>query len=171
MSFQSIRRAVIASGLVIGAAAAFSPAAFAGTNDTVPLSGTVTSTVSMTVTNKIATSLDLKGDGTPSASYVSKVADVNISTNNSSGATVTATFGNLVNPDGTTPIPVEVSAVDDGASAPSATGNAVNNTNYTFGSNAAGSVDKDLYIKFTPAALQDPNTYESTLTLNVADNS
>ena len=170
MSYQSIRRAIIASGLVIGAAAAFSPAAFAGTSDTVDLSGSVNSTLDMAVTNKIATPLDLKGDGTTSASYVSKAADVNIATNNSTGATVTVTFGDLVNPDGTTPIPVEVSAVNDGGSAPSTTGVAANNTGYTFGTNAAGGFDKDLYIKFTPADYQDPNSYGSTLTLNVADN-
>ena len=39
MSTKLIRRALIASGLFIGAAVAFSPTAFAGTTDSVTLAG------------------------------------------------------------------------------------------------------------------------------------
>ncbi len=170
MSTKLIRRALIASGLFIGATAAFSPTAFAATDATVPLSGTVASTLAITSTATAgASTLDLDGDGS-AAEHIVKVADLAIATNNEQGYTLTVTSGNLTK-DGGTSIAYKVTTVDDAAAAP-ATGafTIASGTAYTVPTTAAGSVPKDLYIQYTPAALQDAGAYVATINLTVADN-
>lgn len=170
MFTKSIRRALIVSGLFLGTAAAFSPAAFAATDATVDLSGTVASTLAITSeTTGGAGTLDLDGDGT-AAEHIVKAADMAITTNNEQGYTLSVTSGNLTSAGGT-PIAYQVATVADAAAAP-ATGDftVTSGTAYTVATLAAGSVPKDLYIKYTPAALQDAGIYTATITLNVADN-
>ena len=162
MSFQSIRRAVIASGLVIGAAAAFSPAAFAGTTGSVNVSGSVASTLAVTASPTAgAATLELN-DG---LSHIVPVGDLSMSTNNEQGLTLTVNPGNLTKPGGTD-IAFEVTTVDAGTPAP----NAFAPGDHTVATAAARSAAKDLYIKYTPAALQDPGTYNGTINVSVADN-
>jgi hypothetical protein len=170
MSYQSIRRAVIASGLVIGAAAAFSPAAFAGTTGSVGVSGSVTSTLAVTAAaTGDATTLDLDGDGSASE-HIVHVGDLSMLTNNEQGLTLTVSSGNLTKTGGTS-IPFQVTTVADAASAP-ATGDfaIASGSNYTVGTSTAGSVAKDLYMKYTPASLQDPGNYTASISVSVADN-
>lgn len=170
MSTKLIRRALIASGLFIGTAVAFSPTAFAATDATVPLSGTVASTLAITSTATAGASiLDLDGDGS-AAEHIVKVADLAIATNNEQGYILTVTSGNLTKTGGT-PIAYKVTTVTDAAAAP-ATGDfaIASGSNYTVSSTGFGSLPKDLYIQYTPAALQDAGAYVATITLNVADN-
>ncbi|GBO53303.1 hypothetical protein APA_1210 [Pseudanabaena sp. lw0831] len=42
--------------------------------------------------------------------------------------------------------------------------------NYTFLTNQAGSQNRDLYILYTSASLQDPGTYIANITILIADN-
>lgn len=170
MFTKSIRRVLIASGLVLGATAAFSPTAFAQTAGTVPLSGTVASTLAITsAATTEAGALDLDGDGT-AAEHIVKAADMAIATNNEQGYTLTVSSGNLTKANGT-PIAYQVTTVADAAAAPATGGFLVaSGTNYTVSTAAAGSVPRDLYIKYTPAALQDAGAYGATINLTVADN-
>lgn len=172
MFTTSIRRALIASGLVLGVTTAFSPAAFAATSDTVGLSGTVDSTLTITGSATAgATALNLQGTGNAGVETIVKSADLAIDTNNSAGYTLTVSSGNLVNATATTPIAYQVTTVADAAAAPAAAGFTVaSGTNYTVASSAAGSVPKDLYIKYTPATNQDPGTYTATISVSVVDN-
>ncbi|MBN3893072.1 MAG: hypothetical protein HWQ43_29440 [Nostoc sp. JL31] len=168
MSTKLIRRALIASGLFIGAAVAFSPTAFA---DTVDIGGTVTSTLAITTTavTGVDTDLDLGGNDTTPTAHIVQVADLGITTNNEQGYTLTVSSGNLTKTGGTS-IAYQVTTVADGASAPVAGGFTVaSGTDYTVSTTAAGAVAKDLYIKYTPAQLQDPGDYIAQITLNVAD--
>ncbi|MDZ8186434.1 MAG: hypothetical protein RMX96_16480 [Nostoc sp. ChiSLP02] len=161
----------LASALVFGASAAFVPAAFAGTTATVPISGTVASTLEISATATAgANNLDLT---TPSEAIV-EVADLAIDTNNSTGYTLTASSGNLTNSDSATSIPYQVKVVDGTASAP-VTGDftVASGTDLTYATsqaNAVGSNGKSLFIKYTPASLQDPGTYNATINLTVVDN-
>ena len=170
MFSKSIRCALIASGLVLGATAAFSPTAFAQTAATVPLSGTVNSTLAITAAPTAdAALLDLDGDGT-AIEHIVKAADLEIATNNEQGYTLTVSSGNLTK-DGGSPIAYQVTTVLDTATAP-ATGDfaIASGTDYTAATAASGSVPQDLYIKYTPAALQDAGAYVATINLTVADN-
>lgn len=171
MFTKSIRRALIASGLVLGATAAFSPTAFAQTaTTTVPLSGTVTSTLAITATPTTeAGALALDG-AAAGVEQIVKAADLEISTNNEQGYNLSVTSGNLIK-DGGTSIAYQVTTVADGAVAPATAGFTVaSGTAYTVSIATAGSAPQDLYIKYTPAALQDAGAYAGTITLNVADN-
>lgn len=154
--------AVLAVGLMVPALAS------AATEDTVTLGGTVASTLTMEATDTLgAASLDL----TTNSEQIVKVADIAMSTNNSSGLTLTATSGNLAKGDAQTPIAFKVTTVDDAAAAPASGAFTVaSGTNYTAVGSAAGDFPKDLYIAYTPAALQDPGTYSATISLTVSDN-
>lgn len=169
MSIQTIRRALIASGLVVGAMAALTPSAFAGTTGSVILGGTVSSTLAISsAPTATASALPLDGAAAGSAQIV-KVSALSIGTNNEQGLTLTATSGNLVSTGGGgTAIPFQVTSVAAAATAPT-TFAVASGTDYTASSSAAGAFDRDLYIKYTPAALQDPDTYGATINLSVAD--
>ncbi|MHC5777356.1 hypothetical protein [Nostoc sp.] len=170
MSTKLIRRALIASGLFIGTAVAFSPTAFASNTGSVTLGGTVTTTLAIVSTPKsAATALTLTGDG--STAIIVQVADLAITTNNTTGYTLTASEGDLSDPHGDT-IAFKSASVVDAATAPIAadfTGTAGLFTDAS--TTTPGSNPKDLYIMYTPSATQAAGTYGGTITLNVADNS
>jgi hypothetical protein len=138
--------------------------------DTVGLSGTVSSTASVTsVATAGATTLNMGGVGTAIGQQIVKVADVALTTNNTAGLTLTVTSGNLTN--GTDDVAYKVTTVADAASAPlSAAFTIASGTDYTVATSAQGAAAKDLYIAYTPAAVLDPGTYTATITLSVADN-
>jgi hypothetical protein len=143
--------------------------ALAGTSDTVSLSGTVTTTLSIDATDTAgATALDIDGEGS-AGEHIVKVADVAMTTNNEQGLTLTFSGGNLTKTGGTS-IAYRVVTVADGASAPVTgdSGWAAGST--TFQTSAAGDSARDLYIKYTPAALQDPGTYTGSISLSISDN-
>jgi len=163
----SIRRALVLSSLVLGATTLFSAKAMANTSGSVTLNGTVASTLTLTTTTlSAAGALDL----TAPTLRIVQVADLAISTNNEQGYTLTATSGNLAKTGGT-PIAYRVTTTADGGTAPAAGGFAV--ASHTFASSAANALNsngRDLYIMYTPAALQDPGLYEGIITVTVADN-
>jgi hypothetical protein len=115
---------------------------------------------------------DLPMDGLGAAStHVVKIADVSLSTASSGGLTVSITSGQLANADGRTSVSFRVLLVNDGASAPSPSAFTTPSGDlYSVPTSSAGSVEKDLYIRYTPAALQDPGTYSATVNLSVVDN-
>lgn len=143
--------------------------AMAETTDSVSLSGVVTSTLAITATDTAgAAALDLDGDGSASE-HIVKVTDALMTTNNDQGLTLSYSGGNLTKAGGVS-IAYSVLTVADGAAAP-LTGDAGWATGATTdASSAAGDHVRDLYIKYTPAASQDPGTYTGTISLTVSDN-
>jgi hypothetical protein len=144
----------------------FASTSLAATSTSVTLGGTVTSTLQVTSeTATGAATLDLM-----SGQQIVKVADVNMSTNNEQGLTLTASSGNLSKTGGTS-IAYQVTSVADGASAPAGSAFTIaSGEDYTVGTTAAGAADVDLYIKYSPASLQDPGDYAGSITLTVSDN-
>jgi len=168
MFAKTFRNTLIASTLVIAGSVLATPA-MALTTGSVTLGGTVATTLSLTsVDTGTPSALDLSG-----GERILQVADLNIFTNNEQGYTLTASQGNLTKIGGTA-ISFQVLVVGNGATAPvasafiTATGTAY--TYATAAANATGAGDQDLYMKYTPAALQDPGVYAGSITLSVADN-
>lgn len=170
----STSRTLIASTLFLGATALFSSAAFAGTTTgSVNVSGTVTSTLDMSVSSTSgATSLALDSSAA-GVKQTPQVANLNISTNSEQGYDVSVSSGNLVDDDGVgTPIPYRVAVVADGATAADSDFNTAPGTAYHYQTsiaNAPADGARDLYIQYTPAALQDPGSYTATINLTVTD--
>lgn len=150
---------------ILVASLAVSPVAMAATSGSVTLGGSVASTLEITsVDTAGASALDL----TTAGPTIVQVADIEMSTNNEQGLTLTASSGNLTKTGGTS-IAFQVTSVADGATAPT-TFAIASGSNYTVGTSAAGSVLKDLYIKYSPATLQDPGAYGGSISLVVSDN-
>lgn len=152
--------------ILVAGSLALSSIATAATSASVTLSGSVASTLSITSTDTAgASALDLS-----SGEKIVKVADLSMNTNNDQGLTLTATSGNLSKTGGVS-IAFQVTTVADAATAPlSAAFTVASGTNYTVSSSTAGTVAKDLYIKYTPGSTQDPGTYSGSISLTVADN-
>ncbi|MEH1917838.1 hypothetical protein [Nostoc sp.] len=171
MSTKLIRRALIASGLFISAAVAFSPTAFAAPTDTVNLSGEIATQATIEATDTAgATALNLGGEGTIVTDAVVKVADLTMSTNNASGLKISLVGGTLI---GTltgigTPITYQVAVATNGQTP--ATGDYSANISGLSVSNSPAEVEKDLYIRYSAPAINDPDTYEGSILLTVADN-
>jgi len=114
--------------------------------------------------------LPMDGQGTAST-HVVKIADLTLATVDADGLTVYITSGNLTNAEGRTPVAFQVLLVNDGASAPSPSSfTTASGTSYTLPTGAAGTVEKDLYIKYAPASLQDPGVYSAHVDISVVDN-
>ena len=170
---KSLNRFLLVSGLTLGVSCFGASSAMAQlTDDTVTLSGNVTSTLDVdAVDTAAAATLTLQGAGND---QIVKVADVLLTTNNTGGiAMSTAAVGNIVSSDGgTTAIAFDLFSVDDGVAAPAAgafTAGAYAQ-NFTTGFDpATGQLPVDLYIRYDSPALVDPGTYGATITLQVAD--
>lgn len=143
-----------------------SSAAVAATTGSVTLGGSVSSSLSITsVDTAAASTLDLSG-----GQKIVQVADIDMSTNNEQGLTLTASSGDLTKTGGSS-IAFQVSSVADQATAPLAAAFTVaSGSDYTVATSAAGSDAEDLYIMYTPAALQDPGAYAGSISLTVTDN-
>ena len=116
-----------------------------------------------------ASTLDIDGEGSAST-HVVKIADVQLTSDASGGLTVTVSASSIGRVGGR-PIAVQVLLVPDGASPPTASEfTTPAGATHTFSTSSAGTVHRDLYIKYTPAALQDPGEYTASIDLNVADN-
>jgi hypothetical protein len=170
MLSTSLRRVLVASGLAVATSGFMASAAFALTNANVPLSGTVATTLAVTATPVNNTSMDLT---TASVQRV-KVADVTMGTNNATGLTL-AFDANVVFVNQSfaakTPIPVAVQVLA-GASAILPTTGYIAIAGPLFQVTAAQAVSTpySLFVEYTPAALQDPATYNATIGLTVTDN-
>jgi len=132
--------------------------------------GPAFATSSVTATNTAgATNLGLDGEGSAST-HIVKVADLSLSTDSSSGFTLSITSGSLTKAGGT-PVPFQVALVDHNAGAPSSGAFMVaSGSPYLLVTSAAGSLEKDLYIKYTPASLQDPGGYAAVIAVDIVDN-
>jgi hypothetical protein len=137
----------------------------AATIGEVALSGTVTSTVTMSASAG-GGGLDLM----TASEQIAKVSDISSSTNNDTGLTLTVTSGNITKTGGAS-IAFKVWTVADNATAPlTAAFTVASGSSHTPSSSAAGAFDRDLYIAYTPASSQDPGLYEGTISLSVSDN-
>ena len=116
-----------------------------------------------------ANNLPLDGQGSASI-HIVKVADLELSTSHPLGLTLTVGSGSIEKASGT-PIAYQVTTVVDGSPPPSSADFTTSpGSNYVVATNSAGSSSKDLYIKYTPAALQDPGAYNTSISLVVTDN-
>lgn len=121
-------------------------------------------------TTSVASNLILDGEGSAST-HIVKVANFDLSTDDSDGLTLTINFESLTKSGGETPIPFQVTTVAAGSGAPSASDFPVSpDSNYTVSTSSAGASSKHLYIKYTPAAVQDPGAYNTSISLVVKDN-
>jgi hypothetical protein len=117
-----------------------------------------------------ATGLELDGRGSAST-HIVKIAEISLTTSAAGGFTVTVTAGSLIKVDGSTPVSLRVVLVDRDAPSPSAAAFTIpSGTPYVFSTTAAGTVEKDAYIKYTPAALQDPGAYAAVVEIDIVDN-
>jgi hypothetical protein len=115
-------------------------------------------------------SLELDGRGTAST-HIVKIAELSLSSDASVGLTLTITSGSLAKADGSTPVTFQVVLVNRAAQAPaSAAFTTASGTPYLFSTHSAGTVEKDIYIKYAPAARQDPGSYSASVDLDVMDN-
>ena len=122
-----------------------------------------------TTPTAIATSIDLDGEGSANT-HIVKVADVTFSTDSSIGLTLTLTSGSFNKVDGAD-INFQVTTVGNNASAPSGAAFTVpSGSSYTYVTQAAGTESRDVYIRYTPNALQDPGNYSASIQSSVVDN-
>ncbi|NEQ55556.1 MAG: hypothetical protein F6K11_36485, partial [Leptolyngbya sp. SIO3F4] len=99
--------------------------------------------------------LDLDGEGSAST-HVVKVADIAISTDSGSGLTLTISSGDIDRVD-SQPISFQITTVADNAAPPnSGDFSTLSGNNYTYTTNSAGAENRDVYIRYTPRAFQDP---------------
>lgn len=169
---KGFNRFLLVTGLALGASCFGASSAMAQlTDDTVTLSGSVTSTLDVNaVDTAAAAALTLQGAGTD---VIVQIADVLLTTNNTGGITMsTAAGGSITSSDGgTSTIAFDLVSVDDGVAAPAAGafGAGAYTQNFTTGFDAAGQLPVDLYMRYDSPALVDPGTYGATVTLQVAD--
>lgn len=166
---NSILRTLAVLGVSFGMAGVMPSEAFA---DTVNLSGTVSSTLTLSTTaTGTAGALPLDG-GAAGNQQIVQVADLGINTNNEQGYTLTVTSGDLTKSGGTA-ISYQTTTTATGISAVTGDFAVASGTDHTFATsaaNASGSGDRDLWIQYTPASLQDPGSYTGAITVTVADN-
>lgn len=166
---NSILRTLAVLGVSFGMAVVMPSEAFA---DTVNLSGTVSSTLTLSTTPTVtAGSLPLDGAAANNQQIV-QVADLGINTNNEQGYTLTVTSGDLTKSGGTA-ISYQTTTTATGVSAVTGDFTVASGLDHTFATsaaNAAASGDRDLWVQYTPAALQDPGSYTGAITVTVADN-
>lgn len=113
--------------------------------------------------------LDLDGEGNAST-HVVKVADIEISTDSGSGLTLTISSGDIDRVGGQ-PIPFQITTVTDNASSPSSGDFSTSSgNNYIYDTGAAGTENRDVYIRYTPLTFQDPGNYTGSINLSVSDN-
>lgn len=172
---MSLRHSLIASSLILAPITilGFGSAAFASNAaDSVIATGNVPSIIAIDTTATAAASALPMTAGAQTA----HIANVDITSNNTAGITITATStnsGELVsNNNAADNINYTVAIVDDGATAPSS-GTALSSLNQseTTGFNATTGVKPmDLYIIYTVPTLPKKGDYGDTITLTVADN-
>ena len=113
--------------------------------------------------------LDLDGEGNAST-HVVKVADLEISTDGSSGLTLTISSGDIDRVGGQA-VSFQVTTVNDNASPPSSGDfSTLSGNDYTYATGSAGTENRDVYILYTPLTFQDPGNYTGSIDLSVSDN-
>ena len=121
-------------------------------------------------TTSVASNLTLDGQGRTST-HIVKIAHLELSTDDTNGFTLTISSQNLTKSGGETPIPFQVTTVPAGDPSPNDSDFSISpGSNYTVSTTSAGSSSKEMYIKYTPAALQDPGAYNTSISLVITDN-
>lgn len=166
MLSNTLRRVLLASGIVV-ATSFVASSAFAGTTGSVPLGGTVATTLDMAVTAVNNTNMDVT---TASVKRI-KVADITMGTNNATGLNLAlnsaVTFTNTNNK---TPITVGVAVLDGATATAPITGYTTIAASLKAPVAAqAVSTPYSLFIEYTPVALQDPGIYSATVSLTITD--
>jgi hypothetical protein len=106
-----------------------------------------------------------------SGTRIVKIADVTLETDATSGLNATVSAGVISKPDARTPIAIQVVLVADGAAPPGAGAfTAAAGVAFTLQTTSAGSVEKDLYIRYSAATFQDPGTYSAVIHVDALDN-
>ncbi|WP_313655272.1 hypothetical protein, partial [Planktothrix agardhii] len=154
----------------------FGSAAFAGTDSTnIILSGTVESLIEIDATATTAASaLPLSpGYAGQDGSTTVHIADLDITSNNIAGITITASstnVGELVG-DNEEEIPYTIAIVNDGTGIPTSTTSVSSLNQYVVGGfdSQSGIKSMDLYIKYSVVGLKKGD-YSDTLTITVSDN-
>jgi len=124
----------------------------------------------MVSSSAAAGALDMDGEG-GSWTHVVKIAGVTLSTDARMGLTVSITAGALTKINGRTPVRFQVLLVPRGGPAPAPAAFTTPSTmTYVWSTTAPGAVDKDLYIKYTPARLQSPGAYAANVDIDVTNN-
>lgn len=126
---------------------------------------------SLTVTDiaGINNSLELHGEGT-TATEIARVATVNVSTANPQGYTLSLSSASLENALGGSGIAYQIWAVTAGGSPPMSGDFSIDSGN-SFLQCSLLPLDLDIYVKYTPASLQNSGSYDSTITVEATDNS
>jgi hypothetical protein len=114
-----------------------------------------------------AGALELDGGGS-SQMHIVKVADVSASTDGAGGFRLSISAGELHKADSSTPVPFQMALVSDGGAPPAAGAftTAAGGT-LIWITTSAGAAARDLYILYTPAALQDPGAYSASASLSI----
>ncbi|MEH1917839.1 hypothetical protein [Nostoc sp.] len=120
-------------------------------------------------TTSVANNLILDRKGSASSRIV-KVANLQLSTDGTKGFTLTISSQSLTKSGGETPIPFQVTTVPANESPNDSDFSISPGSNYTVSTTSAGSSSKDMYIRYTPAALQDPGAYNTSISLVITDN-
>ncbi|MEY3329711.1 MAG: hypothetical protein RLZZ115_2594 [Cyanobacteriota bacterium] len=175
---MSLRHFFIASSLILApiTTLGFGSAAFAGTDSTnIILSGTVESLIEIDATATTAASaLPLSpGYAGQDGSTTVHIADLDITSNNIAGITITASSvkaGKLVG-DNEEEIPYTIAIVNDGTGTPTST-TSVSSLNHNVQGfdfdSQSGIKSMDLYIKYSVVGLK-MGDYSDTLIITVSD--
>ena len=148
--------------LVIVSLLGLSTSAMAATGGDVDLAGQVESTLAMTATATAgATSLDMS----PGV-HIVKVGDLTMGTNNEAGLTLTNSSGQLTS-SGASAINFSTATVGDEDEAP-VSGDFSGGG--SFDTIVGGFFERDLYVIYAPASLQNAGTYTGQIDLTVTDN-
>lgn len=174
MSTKLIRRALIASGLFIGAAAGFSPTAFADTGTTddsaiVNISGTVASTLGISASAP-NTNLDLAPGQT---NTTVRAATLAMGTNNSTGLTLNTSGSFVLTNDASGSVTIPFTVGIGVGSAPASTYGATTTTDsgITINEAKAATTEYGMWIQYSTATgFQDPGSYTGQVTLSLSDN-
>jgi hypothetical protein len=116
-----------------------------------------------------ASGLVLDGRGIASTRIV-KVAEISFSTDSQNGVTLSIVSSSLIKA-GATPVPFQVVVVPRDATVPTSTAfTTLSGNPYLVLTSSAGVAERDLYIMYRTAALQDPGPYSASIDLDVVDN-
>jgi hypothetical protein len=163
MSIRNCIKGLVAASLVVTSVAAAESSDSAQVN----LAGSIASTLQVSAQATAgASTLDLS----PNQKIV-KVADLTMSTNNVEGLTVHASSGNLENAEQHAIAFQVLVGEDEAQEAPAATAfTSASGQPFDHEIALQGEHLRDLWIKYSPVATDDPGNYTGTINVTVTDN-
>lgn len=182
---MSLRHFFIASSLILApiTTLGFGSAAFANTaTDSIQLSGTVESQIAIDATpTQAAADLPLSPEYADQNGWnMVQIADLNITSNNTEGITITASSTNdselVSTTNSSDKITYGIAIVDSGAATPTSS-SPLNNVSVPFSQSVTSGFNSDtgvkamdLYIHYMVGGMPKQGTYTDTLTITVSDN-